>query len=89
MSTKSDRLELRIDPGSRERISMAAELLDEKLSDFVRGASLDRAEAVLARADHTLMPALQFDAMVESLDVPDAAPRLRDAAQAKRRFTRA
>ena len=36
------------------------------------GAAMAKAETVVARAGHTLMPAEQFDAMITALD--DATP---------------
>jgi len=44
---------------------------------------------VLARADVTLMPAEQFDTLMDSLEIPDQAPRLLEAATRPRRFKRA
>ena len=51
--------------------------------------SLAAADVVLARADTTLMPAEQFDALMSSLEVPDEAPTLLEAASPPRRFSRA
>ena len=88
MSTMSRRVEFRVDPETSERISKAAELLQENVSDFVRSASVARAETVLARSDTVLMPAAQFDALIDSLDVADPAPALAEAATRRHRFTR-
>jgi uncharacterized protein (DUF1778 family) len=89
MATKTRRIEMRTDPDSEERIVQAAGLLGQSVSMFVLSAASSAADAVLARADTTLMPAEQFDGLVRSLDVADEAPSLRAAAMASRRAARA
>lgn len=86
MATRTKRIELRADPASEERIVRAASAQDLSVSAFVLGAATREAERVLGRADHTLMPAAQFDALVGSFDQSDSAPRLQQAAAAKRHF---
>lgn len=88
MATKTRRIEMRADPASEERISRAAALLHESVSSFVLRAASTEADRVLAHADTTLMPAEQFDALIGSLDVPDAAPTLARIAARGRRFVR-
>lgn len=88
MSTKNDRLEMRVSKADRALIEDAAEHLDESVSDFTRNAALRRAEKVLARMNVTLMPAEQFDALLESLDIADDAPALKKAFERPRRFER-
>ncbi len=82
MATKTRRIEMRTDPDSEERIVQAAGLLGQSVSMFVLSAASSAADAVLARADTTLMPAEQFDGLLRSLDVADQAPNLRAAATA-------
>ncbi|MFI6575485.1 DUF1778 domain-containing protein [Nocardiopsis sp. NPDC050513] len=88
MATKTARLEMRTDLETRERIARAAELLNEPVSSFVLSAAAAAADRVLARSDATLMDPEQFDELIESLDVPDDAPRLAALAQRPRRFRR-
>lgn len=80
---------MRADPASEERISRAAHARDLSVSAFVLGAATREADRVLGRADQTLIPAEQFDALVASLDRADPAPRLERAARAARRYRRA
>jgi uncharacterized protein (DUF1778 family) len=89
MATKTRRIEMRTDPDNEERIVQAAGLLGQSVSGFVLSAARSAADAVLARADTTLMPAEQFDGLMRSLDVADEAPNLRAAATTSRRVARA
>jgi uncharacterized protein (DUF1778 family) len=83
---KSHRLDARIDAETDAKINQAAGLLHESVSSFVTRVVRVEADRVLGRADVTLMPADQFDVLVESLDTPDAAPGLSRAAARRRRF---
>ncbi len=89
MATKTRRIEMRADQDSEERIAQAASVLGQSMSAFVLGAARREADAVLARADTTLMAPERFDQLVRSLDEADEAPRLREAARASRRVARA
>jgi len=89
MTAKTRRIEMRADPDSEARIAQAAAAMDQSISAFVLSAAVREADVVLARADTTLMPAEQFDALMSSLEVPDEAPTLLDAASRPRRFSRA
>ncbi|MEV7043877.1 DUF1778 domain-containing protein [Amycolatopsis sp. NPDC051061] len=88
MATKDERLEMRLSKTDRALIEDAAKRIDESVTDFTRNAALDRAQHVLARAEVTLMPAEQFDALFASLDIADEAPELAKAFAAPRRFKR-
>ncbi|HKT05710.1 MAG TPA: DUF1778 domain-containing protein [Rugosimonospora sp.] len=88
MTAKTERIEVRADETSKARIAEAAELLGEPVSAFVVRTARAEAERVLARAHTTVMPAEQFDALLASLDEPDPAPLLTEAANRPRRFTR-
>lgn len=69
---KSERIEARATADEVAVIARAAELSNSTVSAFVVGAAMAKAETVVARAGHTLMPAEQFDAMIAALD--DATP---------------
>lgn len=68
--TKTRRLEARVDEDTAELITSGASLVNESVSEFVTLAARARAEELVARADRTLMPAAQFDAMIAALDGP-------------------
>jgi uncharacterized protein (DUF1778 family) len=89
MAVKTCRIEMRADPESEERIAQAAAARQQSVSTFVLAAAVREADMVLARADVTLMPVEQFDALMDSLEIPDQAPRLLEAASRPRRFKRA
>ena len=76
------RLEIRIDPEAKARIEHAAELAGMPVSDFVRSAAEERAEAVLAEHQtQTGVPAEFFDALLDALDTePRASEALTQAA---------
>lgn len=88
MSAKTKRIEIRAEEHTLERIQRAASVVHEPASEFVRKAALARAEEVLRQDLITTMPAEQFDALMASLDVADAAPRLATAARKPTVFTR-
>jgi uncharacterized protein (DUF1778 family) len=88
MALKTRRIEMRADPDSEDRIARAAATMHQSISVFVLSAAVRAADVVLARADATLMPAEQFDALMSSLEIPDEAPRLLEAATQRRRFSR-
>ena len=86
VATRTKRIEMRADPDSEALIARAAALEAVSVSAFVLGAAVREADRVLGRADQTLMPAEQFDALVDSLDTPDPAPRLAAAARRPKRY---
>ena len=88
VATKTRRIEMRADPDSEERIVQAAVLVGQSVSTFVLSAASSAADAVLARADTTLMPVEQFESLLRSLDEADEAPSLRAAAAASGRVVR-
>lgn len=85
---KTRRIEARVDPESESRIIQAAAIARESVSSFMVRAARREADQVLARADVSLMPAEQFDALLESLDEPDSAPVLRKVASQTRTYAR-
>ena len=86
--TKSQRIEARVTEGDARVIAQAASLLGESVSAFVEDAAVEKAETVIARADHTIMPAAQFDEMIAVLDDPTPIPELVALASRPRRITR-
>jgi uncharacterized protein (DUF1778 family) len=85
---KTQRIEMRTDPDSEALITQAARLMHQSVSAFVLAAATAEAQRVLARVDHVVMPADQFDALISSLDTSADAPALARAARRERRFTR-
>ncbi|MGH3822174.1 MAG: DUF1778 domain-containing protein [Pseudonocardiaceae bacterium] len=88
MSLKTERLEVRVDAATKERIEAAAARLNQSASAFVVDAASVEADRVLARTETTVMPAEQFDAMLSALDVPDDAPALARLVQRERKYHR-
>jgi len=88
MATKSERFEIRATPDDSDLITKAAEISGQSVSNFVTVAATTEAGRVLARAAHVIMPADQFDLLMQSLDEPDEAEVLARAARRPRRFTR-
>lgn len=85
--SKTARIELRVSAEDKDAIASAVAMEWTTTTEFVRDAVLDRARHVRARADRTLMPADQFDALVAALDTPYDTPNLARAFAHKRRFT--
>jgi uncharacterized protein (DUF1778 family) len=83
---KTDRIELRVSADDKAAILAAADLEQTTATEFVRGAVLDRVRHLQARADRTLMPAEQYDALVAALEMPEDAPSLARAFARDRRF---
>lgn len=88
MAVKTDRIEARLSPDERVRIERAAATAGSSVSAFVVEAAVERADAVLAAATTTLVPAEYFDALLAALDEPDAALRLAAAARRAQRDAR-
>jgi len=84
--SKTERIELRVSADDKAAITAAAAAEQVTTTDFVRGAVFDRVEHVRARADRTVMPAAQFDALVAALDASDDNPNLARAFASRRRF---
>ena len=88
MAIKAKRLEVRAEQATLDRIQQAANVVHEQTSEFVRKAAMQRAEEVLRHELVTVMEPEQFDKLMSSLDVADAAPRLAAAARKPAVFTR-
>ncbi|MHA7984964.1 type II toxin-antitoxin system TacA family antitoxin [Rathayibacter sp. CAU 1779] len=87
-ATKAHRLEVRTDAETYELIEEAADLLKQSKSAFVTDVVRQAALKVIARSDVTVMSAELFDAMMATLDVPDASEELADLATLPRRISR-
>lgn len=74
------RLEARIDPALDELITRAARQLNKTKTAFICDALESAALKALARADVTVMPAAQFDAMMAAIDRADESPELQELA---------
>jgi uncharacterized protein (DUF1778 family) len=85
---RSRRIEARVTEPDADVIAQAAALLGESVSMFIVGAAVEKALTVVARADVTIMPAEQFDAMIAALDDPTPLPRIAAQAAGRRRITR-
>jgi uncharacterized protein (DUF1778 family) len=85
-----ERIETRVSPDDKARISAAAQALHESIAKFVSRAALKEADEVLGRpVDMTWMPASEFDALMSALDQPPhAIPELVRLAESNRMFTR-
>jgi uncharacterized protein (DUF1778 family) len=81
MAAKTKRIELRAEEATLDRIQRAASVVHEQTSEFIRKAAIERAEDVLRQELVTVMEPGQFDKLMSSLDVADAAPRLAAAAR--------
>ena len=65
------RLEFRLPDESKARMERAAEIARVPLSDFVRTAAEERAEAILREHEAALtVPAAFFDDLLAALDAP-------------------
>ena len=88
MAAKTKRIELRAEQETLDRIQRAANIVHEQTSEFVRKAAMQRAEDVLRQELVTVMEPEQFDKLLSSLDVADAAPRRAAAARMPAVFKR-
>lgn len=89
MGVKTDRIEMRTDPDTRNRIAEAARLLGVSVSSFVLRSAAQEADRLLARTDIVWMDPRQFEVILESLDEPDPAPVLERIASAPRPYSHA
>lgn len=85
---KSQRIEARVTEDDAQVIARAATILNASVSSFVVNAAVEKAETVVARADHTIMPAAQFDEMIAALDDSAPIPELRALTARPGRVTR-
>jgi uncharacterized protein (DUF1778 family) len=88
MAVKTKRIEFRAEEAALDCIQRAAGVVHEQTSEFIRKAAMQRAEDVLRQELVTVMEPEQFDKLMSSLDVADAAPRLAAAARKPAVFKR-
>jgi uncharacterized protein (DUF1778 family) len=80
-TTRNQRLYVRADAEEKARIEFAAHLARLNVSDFIRLAVEERAEAVISDRTHTVLSPDDFDAVAEALERPaKASTRLQKAA---------
>jgi uncharacterized protein (DUF1778 family) len=70
MSTSAARLDLRLSPADKARITRAADLRGVPLSAFVRDAVLREAESVVAAELTVTLSAAQSRRFLKALDAP-------------------
>ena len=80
-------MEAHVDPATERRILRAAQLTGESAPAFVVRAARPAAAEVVGRADTTVLPADQFDALLDSMDEPDPAPGLAALSRRSHRYT--
>ena len=89
VAARSRRIEARATEDDARLIARAAQLLNKTVSAFTVGAAVEKAETIVARAETTIMPAAQFDAMIAALDDPTPIPQIAALARSPRRIERA
>jgi uncharacterized protein (DUF1778 family) len=76
--TRSEKLDLRLTPLAKQRLSAAAERAQRSVSDFVLTSALERADETLADRQTFSLDAAQWAKFQAALDAPPRAlPRLR------------
>lgn len=88
VAAKTRRIELRAEEVNLGRIQLAANLVHEQTSEFVRKAAMQRAEDILRQELITAMEPEQFDKLMSALGAADDASRLAAAARKPAVFTR-
>ena len=76
IQSRSPRIEARATEDDARLIAHAAQLLNKTVSAFTVSAAVEKAENIVARAETTIMPAEQFDAMIAALDDPTPIPQI-------------
>ncbi len=80
MSTKTDRLELRLTPQQRELIERAAALRGQVLASFIRSELFERAQEIVDQHAQTELSARDFRRFLDVLDRdPEPVPALKAA----------
>jgi uncharacterized protein (DUF1778 family) len=69
-SQRTEKLDLRLTPRAKERISAAAAVSESTVSEFVLRSALDRAEETLADQRIFLLDPEQWAAFQAALDAP-------------------
>jgi uncharacterized protein (DUF1778 family) len=88
MAGKNHRIEVRADPYSDALIGQAARATGTSVSAFVLDAATTAADRVLDSNGKSAAVAVDFEALIATLHIPDEAPNLARAADRRRRFNR-
>jgi len=88
IQSRSRRIEARATEDDARLIAHAAQLLNKTVSAFTVSAAVEKAENIVARAEATIMPAEQFDAMIAALDDPTPIPQIEALARRSHRIER-
>lgn len=77
VAARTEKLDLRLSPDAKRRLSAAAAVSQRSLSDFVLTSALAQANELLADRQHFGLDAEQWAAFMAALDAPDRdLPRL-------------
>ena len=68
--TRSEKLDLRLTPASKQKLYQAAAAANRSVSDFVLESALARADETLADRQHFGLDAEQWIAFMDALDAP-------------------
>jgi len=74
MTTRTERIEARVEPDRAERIRFASALMHTSLSGFMVDAASEKAERVIAETSYTMVPDDYFDNLLAALDEPAQQP---------------
>jgi uncharacterized protein (DUF1778 family) len=76
-TVRSEKLDLRLTPENKQKISRAAEAMQRSVSDFVLESAMVRAHEVLIDRRHFGLSAEKWEAFMTALDAPPRRhPRL-------------
>jgi uncharacterized protein (DUF1778 family) len=70
IQTRSEKLDLRLTPEAKQRITAAARATDRSISEFVLESSLQAADSALADRARFTLSENQWTAFQEALDAP-------------------
>jgi uncharacterized protein (DUF1778 family) len=74
---RTEKLDIRITPGAKHILQIAAVTAHQSVSDFVIKSALSRAEEILPDRQHFGLDAMQWEAFQAALDAPPRpTPRL-------------
>lgn len=70
MSTRTEKLDLRLSPAAKQKLRAAAEAAHRSVSDFVLDSALTRADEMLADQRHFGLSPAQWKRFLKALDAP-------------------
>ena len=82
MTTKADRLEMRLTPELKKLLERAAAISGQALASFIRAVLSERAQEIVDRRTTTVLTRRDFNRLLKILDndeAPAPAPALRAA----------